>query len=80
MPDITSKIDLKNAISDSKDTLSPREKFLKIYADVPLAFRNQIIAVLEGEPISWNVAYIEIKGDTKKGTELLKKLREFRIL
>jgi len=52
-----------------------REEFLKIYADIPMNLRKEIILVLENkEPITWNVAYLEISQDTKLGKEILKKL------
>ncbi len=57
-----------------------RTKFLTVYSNLPLNMRKEIIVVLSDGPISWSVAYLEIKGDTKKGLEILKKLEEFRII
>lgn len=57
-----------------------REKFLKIYSDLPLRMRKEIILVLEDEPITWNVAYIEIENNTKFGEKILKKLAEMEII
>lgn len=57
-----------------------REKFLKIYANLPLTLRGEIVAILDGEPITWNSAYIEIDNDTKKGKEILDKLNRLGIL
>lgn len=52
-----------------------REEFLKTYANIPLNLRKEIIVVLKDKgPITWNVAYLEIKQDTKLGKEILKKL------
>ena len=42
--------------------------------------RKEAIVMLNNEPVSWNAAYIEIKGDTKKGMEIIKKLQELKIL
>ena len=51
-----------------------REKFLKIYANIPINLREEIILVLENKgPITWNVAYLEINQSTKLGEEILKK-------
>ena len=58
-----------------------KEKFLKIYANLPINLRNEIILVLEKEgPITWNAAYIEINNDTKLGGIILKKLVQLKII
>ncbi|MBU1176950.1 MAG: hypothetical protein ABIG88_02105 [Patescibacteria group bacterium] len=51
-----------------------REEFLKIYANIPINLREEIILVLENRgPITWNVAYLEISQKTKLSEEILKK-------
>lgn len=57
-----------------------RERFLKIYADIPLNIRKEIVLVLEKEPITWNVAYIEVLNNTEKSKNILKLLRELKII
>ena len=58
-----------------------KEEFLKIYANIPINLRKEILLVLKGkEPITWNVAYIEIKNKTKKGQKILEKLIELKII
>jgi len=38
-----------------------KEKFIKIYANLPMGIRQEIILVLdENKPITWNVAFNEI--------------------
>ena len=48
-----------------------REKFLQIYANLPLGIRDEIIAIVDGKPITWNVAYIEIINKTKLSEKIL---------
>lgn len=60
--------------------MDKREKFLQIYANLPLAVRNEIIVLLDDEPLTWNAARIEVENETKKGEEILKKLVEMGIL
>ncbi|PJE69078.1 hypothetical protein COU96_01670 [Candidatus Shapirobacteria bacterium CG10_big_fil_rev_8_21_14_0_10_38_14] len=60
--------------------MDKKEKFLQIYANLPLAVRNEIIVVLGDEPLTWNAARIEVENETKKGEEILKKLVEMGIL
>lgn len=58
-----------------------KEKFLKVYANLPINLRDDIILVLaEKGPITWNVAYIEINNNTKLGDEILKRLAKFKII
>lgn len=57
-----------------------REKFLKIYYNLPLKIREEVIVDFEGKPLSWNAAYIEIKNKTKIGETILEKLSELKII
>jgi len=57
-----------------------REKFLKIYYNLPLKVREEVIFDLEGKPLSWNAVYVEIKDKTKIGEIVLEKLSELKII
>lgn len=54
--------------------------FFRTYANLPLKIREQIILVLDDKPITWNVAYVEIKNNTNLGQTILKKLEELEII
>jgi len=54
--------------------------FMKLYANLPLQERKQVVLVLENEPISWDVARAEITHNSKKGGLVLSKLLELKIL
>lgn len=65
----------------NEEKLTSKEKFLKIYANLPLNIRDEIVCVLpEKGTISWNVAYLEIKNDSGFATEILKKLVDLKLL
>lgn len=55
-----------------------REKFLKTFANLPLNTREEIILVVEEkgmkQPITWGVAYFEVKNNTPRSGQILKKL------
>ena len=51
-----------------------RAKFLKLYASVPDKLRGEVIAAVNEKPYSWDASYVEIKGNTPLGNEILKKL------
>lgn len=57
-----------------------RSKFLKVYANVPLGIRNDIISVIDGEPMTWRVCYLEIHAETKWGDKILAYLDEMRFI
>jgi len=58
-----------------------KENFLKIYANLPLGIRQEIILVLDdSRPITWDVAFIEIKEDTPLSQTILEKLENLAII
>ncbi len=58
-----------------------REKFLKVYANLPMNIRADIVCVMDDKgPISWNVAYLEIVNDTLLGKDILKKLASLEFI
>lgn len=58
-----------------------REKFLKIYANLPLGVRQEIILVLEEKgPITWDVAFFEVDNNTPLSEIILKKLKKLEII
>jgi hypothetical protein len=58
-----------------------KEDFLKTYANIPLNLRNNIILVLDdGRPMSWDVAYFEVKNDTELSKEILANLKELDLI
>ena len=73
--------------NETKNNL--REKFLRAYANLPLSTRREIILVLEEknergdiikQPITWEVAYLEIKNNTPKSEIILAKLDELKLI
>ncbi len=57
-----------------------REKFFKVFANLPEPERAQIIAIIDGKPYSWQVAYIEIDKETELGKKILKKMEAMEII
>lgn len=55
-------------------------RFLKVYANLPLNYREEVVLVLDNQPISWNVAYLEISSDTKLGEVILDKLEALKFI
>ncbi len=56
------------------------ERFLKIYANLPLALRKEIIIVMDKEPMTWNAVYVEVFNKNQKSEVILKKLEKLNII
>ena len=57
-----------------------KEKFFKVYASLPIEEREKVVIVIDNEPISWNLAYQQLKNDTRLGHKILKMLEELEII
>ncbi|MBI5073276.1 hypothetical protein HZA99_05660 [Candidatus Woesearchaeota archaeon] len=57
-----------------------KARFLKLFANVPLQLRQEIIAVVDDEPLSWSVASLEIKKDTKKALIIIEHLKKIGLI
>jgi len=57
-----------------------RQRFYKVYSNLPLNLRSEVIAVINDESITWRVAKLEIEGKTKLGEEILERLEELEII
>lgn len=54
-----------------------RDSFFRFYANLPIGVRREVILDLpERGPITWEVAYREIKIDSDLGRAILRKLIE----
>ena len=60
--------------------MTSKEKFYKIYGNLPLATRDEIVLALNGEGISWRVAKLETDNNTPLSKIILEKLEELRII
>lgn len=57
-----------------------RENFLKMYANIPLNLRDDIVLVFNQKTITWNVAYFEIKANTENSLKILQELKELKLI
>lgn len=57
-----------------------KERFFKVYGNLPLEEREMTIIVLDNEPISWKVAFNEISNNTERGNKILKNLIELELI
>ncbi len=58
-----------------------KDRFIKVYSNLPINLRNEVILVLPTiGPITWNVASLEINGETEIGQTIINKLIELKII
>ena len=67
-----------------------KERFLKVYVNLPLAIRSEIVYVTKDlaisrgispeQPMSWNACWIEVKNDTEISKEILDSLDRLKII
>ena len=60
-----------------------KDAFYRFFANLPLNVRKEIVLDLgedKGGPITWEIAYREIKAETELGSEILKKIDELNFL
>ena len=60
--------------------MDKRTKFLKIYANLPLGERSEVVVVVDNEPLSWNAAHLEVEQNTPAGKKILEILTKLEIL
>jgi len=60
--------------------MDSKSQFFKVYANLPLNLRGEIILVINNEPITWKVAYLEVSGNTKIGKKILEKLEALEFI
>ncbi|MFA6551073.1 MAG: hypothetical protein WCV41_00880 [Patescibacteria group bacterium] len=57
-----------------------KEQFLKIYANLPLGVRQEIILILDNQPITWDVVYNEVISNTPLSETILEKLKKLKFI
>ena len=57
-----------------------KSMFLTLVAAVPLPLRKEIIAVVDGSTLNWDVAAEEIKRDGPKAKMIIKQLKKVGLL
>lgn len=60
--------------------MTSKDKFYKVYANLPLGLREEIVVVIDGQPVSWQVAKMEIDNNTQTGEKILSKLEALKII
>ncbi len=57
-----------------------KERFYKVYNNLPLGLRDEVVWVIKGEPITWKVAKLEVDNNTALSKEILEKLASLELI
>lgn len=57
-----------------------KAKFFKVYANLPLGVRREVVVVNDDRPMSWDAVYVEVENDTIISTILLEKLEKLDLI
>lgn len=57
-----------------------KERFYKVYNNLPLNLREEVILVINNEPLTWKVARLEVDQDTQLAKTILEKLKALNII
>jgi hypothetical protein len=60
--------------------MDSKERFYKVYNNLPLGVRDEVILVIKDEPVTWKVAKLEIDNNTPLSKEILEKLIALQII
>lgn len=55
-------------------------KFYKMYANLPISIRDEIVAVIDNEPMSFRVVKIELDNKTEMGFKALQQMIKLKFL
>ena len=54
--------------------------FIKTFASVPDRLRSEIIVLADGQPYTWESAFIEVKAKTEKSRKIIEELKKLEII
>ena len=54
--------------------------FFKVYSNVPLGVREEVVIVIDDKALSWNAAYYEVLANSAVSERILRELRELAII
>jgi len=55
-------------------------RFYKTFANLPLGVRDEIVLVMNNQPMTWNVIKLEVEIKSKLSKEALKLMDELKLL
>lgn len=60
--------------------MKDKSDFFRVYANLPIDMRKEIILVIDKQPITWEVAFDEIQHETTLGKKIFKRIVELELI
>lgn len=60
--------------------MTDTHRFFKVYSNLPLNVRKEVVLVIDGRPITWDVTYNEVANKTKTADAIVKKLAQLGVI
>ncbi len=57
-----------------------KDRFLKVFSNLPEDMRREIIVLVNQKPYTWNAAYVEVINNTRLAETIVKKLVEMEVI
>ena len=54
--------------------------FFRVYDNIPINTRKELVVIIEDKPITWDIAYKEIKNETHLGNKIFNKLVKLKFI
>jgi len=55
-------------------------RFKLAYANVPMSLRREICTVIDGEPMTWRVANLEVTNNTDIGYKIIEQMKRLDLI
>ena len=55
-------------------------RFFRVYANVPLQLRDEVIIVIDNQPVSWQAAFIEVRSDSENGRKIVSEMAKLDLI
>ena len=68
------------SMKDRKEKDVDSARFFRVYHNLPLMERSGVVCVINGEPMSWKVVNIEVRGKTEIGQRAINKMARMKII
>ena len=66
--------------SSDANSMDLKSRFYRVYQTLPINVRREVVLVVNNEPLSWQVAELEIDNNTALADSILNKLDALEII
>ena len=56
------------------------DRFFRVYDNIPINTRKELIVIIDDKPITWDIAYKEIKNESSLGYKIFNKLVKLKFI